>query len=165
MRLRRLPILAVIALLAVTLVGVVFVTFSSAYATASNSQPPQNHPKILYDDGMSAISPGTNEVLLSTTDVQYYVLTHPFPGGPTVSHQQPKIVKLQMMTSGQASNNLGGEYVLPSASSQVYLVVLGGPFFMEKVHVPIGTRIPTANQVVEVFDARTGNLLLWGVYA
>lgn len=165
MHLRRLPILAVVALLAVTLVGVAFAAFSSANATASNSQPPLNHPKILYNDGMSAIPPRTNGALLSTTDVQNFVLTHPFPGGPTVSHQQPKIVKLQLMTSGQASNLLGGEYVSPSASLQVYFVVLSGPFFMENISVPSGIKIPTANQVVEVFDARTGNSLLWGIYA
>ncbi len=165
MHLRRLPILAVIALLAVTLIGALFAAFSSANATTFNSQPPLNHPKILYNDGMSAIPPRTNGALLSVTDVQLYVLTHPFPGGPTVSHQQPKIVKLQLMTSGQTSNLLGGEYVLPSASSQVYFVVLSGPFFMENIHVPAGTKIPTANQVVEISDAQTGNMLLWGIYA
>jgi hypothetical protein len=164
MRLRRLPILAVIALLAITLIGALFAVFSSANATSFNSQPPLNHPQILYNDGMSAIPPRTNGALLSTADVQNYVLTHPFRGGPTVSHQQPKIVKLQLMTSGQASNILGGEYVLPSASSQVYLVVLSGPFFMENAHLPAGSKIPTANQGVEVFDAQTGNMLLWGIY-
>jgi hypothetical protein len=69
------------------------------------------------------------------------------------------------MTSGQASKLLGGEYVSPSANLQVYFVVLSGPFFMENILVPIGTKIPTANQVVEVFDAQTGNSLLWGIYA
>jgi hypothetical protein len=102
MRLRRLPMLAVMALLALTLIGAVFAAFSSANATTSNPPPPLNHPKIMYNDGSPAIPPTTNGTLLSVTDVQHYVLTHPFPGGPTVSHQQPKIVKLQLMTSGQA---------------------------------------------------------------
>ena len=165
MHLRRLPIFTVIALLALTLVGALFAAFSSANATTSNPPPPLNHPKIINNDGSSAIPPGTIGTLLSVTEVQHYVLTQPFPGGPTVSHQQPKIVKLQLMTSGQASNLLGGEYVSPSASLQVYFVVLSGPFFMENILVPIGTKIPTANQVVEVFDAQTGNSLLWGIYA
>jgi hypothetical protein len=69
------------------------------------------------------------------------------------------------MTSGQASNLLGGEYVSPFESLPVYVVVLSGPFFMENILVPTGTKIPTANQVVEVFDAQTGNALLWGIYA
>jgi hypothetical protein len=165
MHLRRLPILAVIALLALTLIGAVFAAFSSANATTSNPPPPLNHPQIMYNDGSSAIPPNTNGTLLSVTDVQHYVLTQPFPGGPTVSHQQPNIVKLQLMTSGQASNLLGGEYVSPSESLQVYFVVLSGPFFLENISVPTGTKIPTVNQVVEVFDAQTGNLLLWGIYA
>jgi hypothetical protein len=165
MHLRRLLILATIVLFALTLFGALFAAFSSANATTSNPPPPLNHPKIIYNDGMSAIPPRTNGTLLSATDVQHYILTQPFRGGPTVSHQQPKIVKLQLITSGQASNLLGGEYVSPSESLQVYFVVLSGPFFMENIHVPIGTKIPTANQVVEVFDAQTGNLLLWGIYA
>jgi hypothetical protein len=63
------------------------------------------------------------------------------------------------------SNLLGGEYVSPFESLPVYVVVLSGPFFMENILVPTGTKIPTANQVVEVFDAQTGNALLWGIYA
>jgi hypothetical protein len=165
MHLRRLPILAAIALLALTLVGVSFAAFSNASATTSNPPPPLNHPKLIYQDGMPAIPPRTNGTLLSIADVQHYVLTQPFPGGPTVSHQQPKIVKLLLTTSRQASNLLGGEYVTSSENLKVYFVVLNGPFLMENISLPQGiNEMPTANHVFEVFDAQTGNLIVWGIY-
>ena len=54
--------------------------------------------------------------------------------------------------------NIAALYSFPNTSHS-------GPFFMENILVPTGTKIPTANQVVEVFDAQTGNALLWGIYA
>jgi hypothetical protein len=95
--------------------------------------------------------------------VESYVQTHPFPGGPTASGQAPPIMTLQLTTSQKASQIMGGEYVGLSANASVYYVLLKGPFVMKYIPVPPGVQIPTANLVEEVFDAHTGNLLVWGI--
>jgi hypothetical protein len=50
-----------------------------------------------------------------------------------------------------------------SANASVYYVLLKGPYVMEYISVPPGVQIPIANLVEEVFDAHTGNLLVWGI--
>jgi hypothetical protein len=60
---------------------------------------------------------------------------------------------------------VGGEYITSSENLKVYFVVLNGPFLMENISLPQGVNeMPTTNHVFEVFDAQTGNLIVWGIY-
>ena len=124
--------------------------------------PPQNYPKTTLTDGRPAIvvKPGTSQ--LAVADVQQYVTTHPFPGGPTASGQPPIVVTIQLVTSQQASVIMGGESTGLPDNAPVYYVKLQGPFLMENEHLLPGATTPTSNLVEEVFDAHTGNLLVWG---
>lgn len=107
MHLKRLPLLAIAILLVLALI-VAFNHFSRASAAMLNLPPPLNHPTIMFDDGMPTIPPGRNGTLLGPADVQHYILTHPFPGGPTVSHKPPEIETLLLTTSERASSLMGG---------------------------------------------------------
>lgn len=162
MHIRRFSVIAMIILLTAVLVGVVLVTLSSARATNINP-PPRNHPHIIFNDGMPAIARKGNTSLLTTADVAHYVTAYPFPGGPMASGGVPTIIILQLMTSREASNLLGGEDIGLPDNAQVYFVVLRGPFVMENMHVPPGEQVPAVDRGDEVFDAQTGNLLLWGI--
>ncbi len=94
--------------------------------------------------------------------MQRYVLTHPPSIGPTVSGGPPEIVVIQLMTSRNASRVMGGEYVEPSDNALVYYVLLKGPFIPENIITVAGEDIGMAGSMDEVFDAYTGNQLLWG---
>ena len=59
---------------------------------------------------------------------------------------------------------MGGEYISRPDSALVCYVELRGPFFPTHVSVPPGQALPeTVDGGIEVFDAQTGNLLVWGV--
>jgi hypothetical protein len=69
---------------------------------------------------------------------------------------------IQLMTSRNASNVMGGEYVGPSNDALVYYVLLKGPFIPEFIITVVGTTAEIAGTMDEVFDAYTGNQLVWG---
>jgi len=78
--------------------------------------------------------------------------------------EQLKVEVLQLMTSREASIQMRGEYVGLSDNAKVYFVVVKGPFFMKGIlsaTSPKGSQ--TLNLGEEVFDAKTGNLLVWGI--
>jgi hypothetical protein len=57
-----------------------------------------------------------------------------------------------------------GEFVGIPDSGMVCYVELYGPFYTTMISVPPGQTLPpTIDKGVEVFDAQTGNLLLWGL--
>lgn len=90
-------ILAMVVLLAVVVGGVVFAMRSGANAarvTATPTPPSRHHPATIFTDGMPAIPPNVGVALLTPAEVEHYVKTHPFPGGPTASGQAPQIKKL-----------------------------------------------------------------------
>ncbi len=147
----------------VTLMGGILLNFAYADAANANLPPPhQNHPYINLQDGASAIPAREGNTLLSVEDVQRYVLTHAPSIGPTVSGGVPKIVVIQIMTSRNASKVMDGEEVGLPDDALVYYVLLKGPFIPEFILAITSVRISSVDRMEEVFDAYTGNQLLWG---
>lgn len=162
--LTRKPVTITLSLLLVTVViaGILLNLGTVDVTSANPPPPPQNHPHIYFNDGASAIPAHPGNTLLSIEDVQRYVLTHPCPIGPTVSGGLPRIMVIQLMTSRNASKVMGGESVGLPDNALVYYVLLKGPFIPEFVITITGMDIGIADSMDEVFDAYTGNQLVWG---
>lgn len=162
--LTRKSIAIIVSLLfgAVVIGGILLNFGKTDAATVNPPPPPQNHPHIYFNDGAPAIPAHPGNTLLSVTDVQHYVLKHRSPIGPTVSGGLPKIMTIQLMTSYNASKVMGGEYVGPSDHALVYYVLLKGPFYPEFILTVTGVDPGIAGTMDEVFDAYTGNQLVWG---
>lgn len=166
MFIKRLPIVAVVVLLAMVLAGVLLSNALGTKASSSTSiQPPvHNHPTIHYTDGAPAISLHSDGTLLTVADVRQYVNTHRFPGGAVVPGSHLQIMILQLMTSQEASIEMRGEYIGLPDNAPVYYVVVKGPFSMADLLLPPGSKgSQTYNEGEEAFDAKTGNLLVWGI--
>lgn len=116
------------------------------------SGPPNGYGIPLTQKGVPAFT---------VNDVVSYVTTHPFAGGPTISGKPPSVVSVKFITSQLASQNLNGESTGLSDNASVCYVELYGPFTLEGASVPLGAKLHPANNVIEVFDASTGNLLMW----
>lgn len=100
---------------------------------------------------------------LTTAKIKAYVTTHQFMGGPVVGGGYPTVVTIQEMTVQQVSTLLRDALIEPNPNALVFYVALHGPFVMEGMSLPPGQSIPTVNTVFEVFDARTGNVPVWGI--
>lgn len=130
----------------------------------SPNPPIHNHPTTYFTVGQPAISPHTDKTQLTVADVQRYVLTQPFPAGSTVKGVQPGIVLLKLMTSRDASIQMRGENVGLPDNAYVYYVIVKGPFYMKYISSASGSKnASTFSLGEEVFDAQTGNLLVWGI--
>lgn len=127
-------------------------TSGTQSTAASASQP-----------GEPAITPTQKGVpAFTVADVRQYLATHAFPGGPTVSGAPSTIVQIVFITSKQASELMQGESIGLPDKALVCYVELHGPFLLTKAHTPPGQPTPVAPNGELVFDAQTGNLLLWG---
>lgn len=114
--------------------------------------------------GTPAIAPhSTGTPAFSSSDVRQYVVTHQFSGGPTVAQSSPSIVKLEFISSKQASQQLDGTSPGLPDNALVCFVVIKGPFLLTADSQPSRLRVPTVNTGIEVFDAHTGNQLVWAV--
>lgn len=116
--------------------------------------------------GRPAIIPsGTGAIRVTTSDVRAYVNAHPFPSGPTTTGNSQVIQSIDLITSAEASTRLKDESIGLPASSMVYYVVVKGPFTTQNVSLPSGDKkgLPSPTYGVEVFDAQTGNFLLWWI--
>lgn len=162
---RKIPIHMITALVIVVALGVTLAAFSSAgqsRASVSN-QPslPNGKTQITYAPGSPAIQPHLNAIPSYTTaDVEQYIKTYGFRGGPTTTKNPPTILKIEFITSQQANTLLNGEFIGRPDSSLVCYVELQGPFIQGGPHPPTA-QIPTFNVGIEIFDAQTGNILLW----
>jgi hypothetical protein len=95
-------------------------------------------------------------------DVEQSTKLHGFAGGPTVSGGQPAITKVMFISGGEASKLLGGETVDRPDDYLVCYVELHGPFLLSGMSLPPGMKPPIVQTAIEVFDAHTGNLLVFG---
>jgi len=154
---------------------VLLFAFIEGYAhvplTQTGSPPPHVPGNITpnpYPPGVPAIHP-THQVSSDTLaaftikDVEQFIVRNGFVGGPTISGKPPTIVKIVFVTSKEASNLMKGESVGRPGDALVCYVLLRGPF---KVSTRMSTDMPVANPTATlgelVFDAQTGNLLVWG---
>ena len=162
--LTRKPVAITVSLLSIALViGGIVLNLNNINAVNINPPPPpQNHPYINFNDGAPAIPAYPGNTLLSVADVQRYILMHPCPIGPTVSGGLPKIIVIQLMTCRNASKIMDGEYIGLPDDTLVYYVILKGPFIPEFVITVASEKVGIADRMDEVFDAYTGNRLLWG---
>jgi hypothetical protein len=171
MRISRLLIISLILLSSLFLLGGA-ISFASTPAPNMPLGPDpirghQNHPRQL-SPGSPAITPRTSgSPAITINDVRQYLQNTPFPGGPTVSGKPYTIVSITLMASKQASMIMHGEYVGIPDNQLVYYVVVRGPFILTGMSVPpgvnVGNKTPVVQTADEIFDAQTGNLLVFGV--
>lgn len=137
---------------------------SSGPSPSRGNGTPQN-PQSSGSPGAPAIVPRTQgSPAFTADDVKIYYQSHSFSAGPTVSGAAPTITSIRFITSQQAQALMHGEFVGLPASAMVCYVALHGPFYPTLVSVPPGQTLPaTVDNGFEVFDAHTGNLLLWGL--
>jgi hypothetical protein len=95
-------------------------------------------------------------------DVAQYTRLRGFAGGPTVSGDQPAITKVIFIGAGEASKLLGGATVGRPDDYLVCYVELRGPFLLSGIPLPPGMKPPIVETAHEIFDAHTGNLLVFG---
>jgi hypothetical protein len=94
-----------------------------------------------------------------------FLNTNEFFAGPVVSGAHLKVLTVQFVTSKRASELMYGESVGRPDDALVCYAKVEGPFLLTNVSVPRGTKaVTTAKYGDAVFDAHTGNLLVWGIY-
>jgi hypothetical protein len=119
-------------------------------------------PAIRVKGTASQVAPNTPRI--SKTDVENYVKIHPFQGGSAISGTTPKVVAINYITSKEASQLLKNDSIGLADTAMVYYVQWEGPFNTTNVDRPQGAIFPTSvSKGVEIFDAQTGNLLLWWI--
>jgi hypothetical protein len=105
----------------------------------------------------------------TVNDVKNYIARYGFPGGPTVKGSSPTVMKVLFITAKQASILMHGEETGRPDNALVCYVLLKGPFDTSSMSVPPSNaqQTPTAHKPVllgeMLFDAHTGNLLVWGI--
>ena len=105
--------------------------------------------------GMAAIRPEGN-ALITETQVRSYVSSHPMPGALQATNAT--IQSISFITSQQLRSTLHSANLGLSDDEPLCLVVLNGKFVFSG---PPG-QTPTFPIGVEVFDARSGNMLQHG---
>lgn len=176
----KLKLVAVaVAVLVLVVVGVGW-SANAAAATSVKPIPPRPtfHPLQIqqtYVGGSPAITPRfPQNVAESATapsftkaDVVAFLNQSTFPAGPVVKGAQMTILTIQFVSAQQASKLMDGESVGRPDNALVCYVEMEGPFLLTGVSVPpepSGKKYPTtAKYGHEVFDAHTGNLLVWGI--
>lgn len=98
----------------------------------------------------------------TSADVQAYLHTHPFVGGQVVQGATASIASIQFMSSAQASALMHEAATGLPATAPVCYVKLNGPFTQQAAPVAPGAKqLSAVAYGVEIFDAQTGNLLMW----
>ncbi len=168
-------------LIAIVFLGVA-ITSNTASASRFQKKPPVT-PQPGGSGGAQTYSPGVPAIPISTPsgltanaidsastpaftrdDVIAYFNKHGFYAGPLVKGAHLKILTIQFVTAKQASALMKGEHINRPDSYLVCYVKVQGPFQMSSAEVPPNAKEPTANIGDAVFDAHTGNMLVWGVY-
>jgi hypothetical protein len=122
-----------------------------------------------YPDGVPAITPHVSSdnvagAAFSQQDVTNFINAHGFPAGKPTDGTPLKATSIQFITAKQASDLMKGESIGRPDDALVCYVKLQGPFSLGAVSVPPGvTTTGNAPSGKMVFDATTGNLLVWGL--
>ena len=169
-----------VILLALVLVGIAGLTGESATAAAIKPPaPPPGHQAYQasqsYVPGNPAIKPSTSQNALPNTsgpaftqaDVIAFFQQYGFFAGPVVQGAQLQILTIQFVPAKQASQMMHGESVGRPDDYLVCYVKVKGPFLLTHIHGAPGSNAnapKTAESGDAVFDASTGNLLVWGIY-
>jgi len=169
----------------VLLLGLLFIggamVLSSAGAASLLKNPPVTPQPAApgsqtYVSGVPAIPISTSSGIAANTannsstpaftqaDVIAFLNKHGFYAGPLVKGAHLKILNIQFVTAKQASILMKGESIGRPDNYLVCYVKVQGPFQDQNAEVPPGAKAPDANTGDVVFDAHTGNMLVWGVY-
>jgi len=176
--------------LLLTLLAVAVIAFSQQPAGASMASPHQSagatstlmkppHTPVVpsfqggisYAVGSRAISPhpsGNNPpgAAFSQQDVIDFLNKYGFVAGPPTDGTPLKILSIQFVTAKQASALMQGEFVGRPDNYLVCYVKVKGPFSRAVMHPPIQYKeTKDASSGDMVFDAQTGNMLVWGLYS
>lgn len=167
-----------VALVALVALGVGWSAHAAGAPPFKSNPPPPTYPTFQiqqsYVAGWPAIKPrfAQNVAVTATSasftsaDVVAYMNGDTFPAGPVVKGAQMTILTIQFVSAQQASKLMNGESVGRPDTALVCYVKVEGPFLLTGVHfahVP-GKKAPTtAKYGYMVFDAHTGNTLVWGV--
>lgn len=149
------------AIQAYSAVGMVPTAIPSVPVPASKIPTRPAHPT--YNGGVPAVThPGGGPVTVD--DVRAFITKYGFAAsdhGKTTNGTMPVILQVTMMTAKQASALMNGASPGRSDDTQVIYVKLQGPFLID-MPVPSGARIPPAPFGEELFDATTGDLIMYG---
>jgi len=109
--------------------------------------------------GLAAIRPRTEVVpSFSVADVAQYLAAHPFYGGLTLGNARPIVMRVVFVNGRSMRTFVGRQAVVRSGDRLLCYVELRGPFSLRTT----SNGISTIRTGIEIFDARTGNLLAWG---
>lgn len=162
------------------LIGLIIVIFIRTNSTNANDDhsPPRYTPlgpvhspiPRSYASGIPAIhprsvssSPGTPS--FTVDDVKAYISTASEPKLVPVQGVHLTIEKVLFISSKEATQLMRGESPGLPDDALVCLALVKGPFYVQVDYAP-GTSpstASTASEIAEVFDAHTGNLLMWAV--
>jgi hypothetical protein len=113
--------------------------------------------------GLPAIHPTRAGIPAYTVaDVQAYVLTAGFSGGPTSSGKSPTILNITFITARAASTLVQADNIGLPDDALVCYVVVQGPFEGKRISSPDGASVRHDFPKGQMFfDAQAGNLLGW----
>jgi hypothetical protein len=172
----RFRVLCGVAILILLTLVVVAVGGLAGSATATSAKPPAPSPvhqsfdiSQTYLSGSPAIQPraslSTSGPAFTKNDVIAFFQKNGFFAGPVVEGAHLQILTIQFVSAKQASEMMDGESVGRPDDYLVCYVKVQGPFLLTNVHKPNSANSPTTAQYGDaVFDASTGNLLVWGIY-
>ncbi len=163
-------------ILTLVIAGVEFSIHSAGATSIKPPAPPPTHQAFqisrTYLVGGPAIQPHLSQngagSAFTQDDVVAFFEKYGFFAGPVVAGAHLQILTIQFVTARQASQLMHGESVGRPDSYLVCYVKVEGPFLLTNVHGgpprPNAKAPTTAKYGDAVFDAHTGNLLVWGVY-
>ncbi|MHB8598349.1 MAG: hypothetical protein ACYDER_16220 [Ktedonobacteraceae bacterium] len=165
-----------VMILALVIVGVGFFMNSAGATPVKPPAPPPVHHAFqisrTYVAGNPAIQPHLSQngagPAFTQDDVATFFKKYGFYAGPVVAGAHLKILTIQFVTAGRASQLMVGESVGRPDDALVCYVKVEGPFLLTNIRGgpprPNAKVSTTAKYGDAVFDAHTGNLLVWGVY-
>lgn len=156
------PLIVILCLVLCVVVGAVaFFVYSATKAQAHNGQPCQQTGRNQQPVGitLSLTSAPADRACFTVDDVKAYIKTHAIPMAGTVSSKPAKILSIEFITSKEARERMKGDSVGVADDAPVCYVVLYGPF--QTGSVPPGAKPLVSDKGVEIFDGRTGRLLVF----
>ncbi|HZU69219.1 MAG TPA: hypothetical protein VFA09_18225 [Ktedonobacteraceae bacterium] len=163
-------------LLALAIVGIAWFTNAATATSVKPPAPPPVHRAFQISQTYLAGDPAIHPHLaqngsgpaFTQDDVIAFFNTNGFFAGPVVPGAHLKILTIQFVTARQASQLMRGESVGRPDNALVCYVKVQGPFLLTNIRgAPPrpNVKAPTTAEYGDaVFDAHTGNLLIWGVY-
>jgi len=166
---------SLISILLVVGLIVVILVFQGGVSNAQQNQQASDMVSSQYPPGVQAItptSPGTtgNTPGFTVNDVKAYLAASGAPATAPGGHYT--VEKIVFISAKEASTLMRGESTGRPDNALVCYVLLKGPFTID-ISLPPPPQgktwgkpvYPKESEIEEVFDAHTGNLLVWGIPA